>query len=240
MKLTDFTTLTFDCYGTLIDWETGIVAELRAWAGRHGVAASDEALLEAYGQYEHARETENPEMVYPEILAQVHRDLASRFGVTPDEGEAAAFGQSIHRWPAFPDTPDALRYLKGHFKLVILSNVDRASFAKSNEKLGVAFDAIITTQDVGSYKPDLRNFHYMLEVLEGVGVAKSDILHTAQSLYHDHVPAAEIGLARAWIDRRRGKLGGGATVVPEGDIETNFYATNMADFVDQHKAALAG
>ena len=237
MELTDFTTLTFDCYGTLIDWEAGIVAELRTWAARHGVEATDEELLAPYGPAEHARESGTPGMGYPDILAAVHKDVARHFEVEPDDTEAADFGRSVPRWPAFPDTAEALRYLKGHYRLAILSNVDRASFAESNKKLGVEFDLIVTAEDVGSYKPALGNFHTMLEQLAALGVTPNQVLHTAQSLYHDHVPAGKLGLARCWIDRRHDKPGGGATVLPGNAVETEFYATSMADLVAQHRAA---
>ena len=147
-----------------------------------------------------------------------------------------AFGSSVGNWPAFPDSASALGYLKQHYKLVILSNVDRLSFAASNKKLGVTFDAVYTAEDVGSYKPDPRNFTFMLEHLEAdLGISKSQVLHTAQSLHHDHVPAERAGLARAWIDRRFGQSGGGATVIPEKKPQVDFHFKSMAELAQAHR-----
>ena len=142
MRLSDFSVLTFDCYGTLIDWETGIFEALAPWLERAGLRPERDQLLEAFAQLEAAQQAATPALRYPELLAEVHRGLAERFGIAPDAQAAAAFGASVGDWPAFPDSAEALAYLKQHYRLVILSNVDRASFARSNRKLGVslAFD----------------------------------------------------------------------------------------------------
>lgn len=237
MKLTDFTTLTFDCYGTLIDWEAGILAVLRPWAAEHGLGSSDDALLETFGRHETRVQQENPAMLYSDVLRQVQRAVAGDLGAAQSDADAATLGASVGNWPAFADSADALAYLKRHYKLVILSNIDNASFARSNEKLGVEFDAIVTAEDVGSYKPDPRNFEYLLDRLAGMGIAKGDILHTAQSLYHDIPPAQRIGLATNWINRRHDKPGLGAT--PASDATPDFEHKSMAHFVEAHKTALA-
>ena len=234
MRLSDFKALSFDCYGTLIDWETGILEALRPLRESSGV--SDEQLLEVYGEVEHAVEIEHPQLIYSQLLEKVHAGLSRRLGVAENPDEAAKFGGSVGDWPAFPDSPDALRYLKKHFKLVILSNVDRASFAGSSRRLDVEFDYIFTAQDIGSYKPDLRNFEYLLSHLGEAGIARSDLLHVAQSLYHDHVPANRMGIASAWIDRRHDKAGGGATVLPDPMPHFDFRFTSMAEFSGAHRA----
>ena len=141
-------------------------------------------------------------------------------------------------WPAFPDSAAALAYLKQHYKLVILSNVDRTSFAGSNRRLGVAFDAIYTAQDIGSYKPDPANFRYMLDHLAALGNGPGDILHTAQSLFHDHGPARRLGLASAWIDRRQDQQGWGATPPPPEGAGYDFRFPSMAALVQAHQDAL--
>src|SRR4051812_6879556 len=161
MLLSQFKALSFDCYGTLIDWETGIVEALRPLRERGGARA--EEILDAYGPIEHAIEVEQPGLAYSHLLERVHERLCHQFGIPPDEVEAAKFSASVGDWPAFPDSPEALAYLKQHFKLIILSNVDRLSFAGSNRRLNVEFDCILTAQDIGSYKPDLRNFEYLLD-----------------------------------------------------------------------------
>ncbi len=239
MRLTDFNTLTFDCYGTLIDWESGIHTALQPLVAKVGTTLSRDAALEAFGQEEAAQEAETPRMIYSDILTAVHRRLAKAWDVAATEEEHQRFGASVPDWPAFPDSPDALAYLKQHFKLVILSNVDRVSFAGSNRRLGVTFDAICTAQDIGSYKPDLANFEYMLRHLAEMGVGKADILHTAQSLFHDHVPAKKMGLASAWIDRRHAQAGWGATPQPAEEGRYDFRFESLGAMAEAHRAALA-
>jgi 2-haloalkanoic acid dehalogenase type II len=235
MRLHDFKVLTFDCYGTLIDWESGILAALRPLLGKLGGRIADEPALEAFARHESAIEAETPGLNYRKVLAEAHRRLAKEWGAPVDEAAATRFGDSVPDWPAFPDSAAALAALKQHYKLVILSNVDRASFAESNKKLGVTFDAICTAEDIGSYKPDRRNFDYCLKtVKEKLGFAQSNILHTAQSLFHDHQMAKEVGLATCWIDRRMGKVGGGATK-PVGAVKTDFHFPSMAALVEAHR-----
>ena len=238
--LSDYTTLTFDCYGTLIDWESGIwdaYQPLIAASGRVDITRAK--ALVSHAGLESAQQTATPGMLYPELLARVHGSFAHHCGIETTSEMDAGFGASIAHWPAFPDTADALRRLKQHYKLVILSNVDRAGFAASNAKLGVAFDAIYTAEDIGSYKPTARNFEHMLERLEADhGVAPGQILHTAQSLYHDHVPAGDFGLARAWIDRQGLSKGGawGATAEVAERPKVDFLFPTMAAMADAVEA----
>lgn len=227
MRLSDFSVLTFDCYGTLIDWETGILAALAPLAARAGLA--EQAVLEAYAAAESAQEHATPQAKYSDLLTMVHRRLAELWGVAASEAEHAAFGASVPDWPAFPDSAAALAALKQHYRLVVLSNVDRTSFAGSRKRLGDVFDAVYTAEDIGSYKPDLSNFRYMLAQEAAAGIAPAQILHTAQSLYHDHVPANAMGLTSAWIDRRAGKPGAGATPVPAGGVSWQFRFTTLAE-----------
>lgn len=234
MRLTDFKVLTFDCYGTLIDWESGILAALRPLLGKLGGKVDDEAALAAFARHESALEKAQPGLNYRKILAACYRGLAQEWNAGITAAEAERFGNSVPDWPAFADSAAALAYLKQHYKLVILSNVDRASFTESNKKLGVVFDAICTAEDIGSYKPDKRNFDFALKaVKEKLGFAPKDILHTAQSLFHDHQTAKAIGLATNWIDRRMGKSGSGATAPVEA-VKTNFHFPSMAAFVEAH------
>ncbi len=166
MKLSDFRVLTFDCYGTLIDWESGIWDAYQPLLRVNGSDAITRSIaLEAHAESESAQQAETPGMIYPEVLTAAHVGLAQRFGLRTNAELNQAFGASVPHWPAFPDTADALRTLQKHYKLVILSNVNRDGFAASNRKLGVTFDAIYTAEDVGSYKPNPRNFDYMLERL---------------------------------------------------------------------------
>jgi 2-haloalkanoic acid dehalogenase type II len=175
-------------------------------------------------------------MAYPDLLAEVHGQLAVEWGVARNLVEDAAFGASIGGWPAFSDAIEALGYLKQHFRLVILSNVDRASFRATNERLGVRFDAVYTAQDIGSYKPNRRNFLYLLDRLKEQGVPQEKLLHVAQSLFHDHMPANALGLASAWIDRRHDVGGGGATAPAAGGGRYDFRFTSLGALAEAHRA----
>ena len=188
MQLTDFKVLSFDCYGTLIDWETGITLAVQSLLARTGKALGRDQVLETFARHEAAQESETPSMIYSELLSVVHTRMAKEWGLEPKAEESEAFGNSIRNWPAFADSPEALQYLKQHYKLVILSNVDRESFKASNVRLEVEFDYIFTAQDIGSYKPNPRNFEYLIQKLGQAGFQKHEILHTAESLFHDHLP----------------------------------------------------
>lgn len=240
MKLSDFKVLTFDCYGTLIDWESGMVAALKSLTGRISTFLSRDEVLEAHARHESAQQLQTPTMKYSELLAVVYRRLAEEWNVPVSWEECEAYGRSVKDWPAFPDSAEALTYLKKHYRLVILSNVDNTSFAHSYAKLGVAFDAIYTAQDIGSYKPSSRNFDYMIEKLSSLGIVKSDILHTAESLFHDHAPANRHGLASCWIYRRHGQQGFGATMNPGAIPKHNYRFNSMADLVAAHRKETAG
>ena len=232
-RLTDYSVLTFDCYGTLIDWEGGIWDALQPLIMQGGGSAvTRKAGLLAFARFENQHERAAPELRYPELLARVHRSIAEGFGIATSDALDEAFGASVPLWPAFPDTADALRILKQHYKLVILSNVHRDGFAASNRKLGVEFDAIYTAEDIGSYKPANANFEYLLAHLKSdLGMDKADILHTAQSLHHDHTPAKRFGLANVWIDRQRLSEGGswGATEKVEAVPATDFVFFSMEE-----------
>jgi len=229
MRLTDFKVLSFDCYGTLIDWETGISQALAPLAARSGQAFTRDQILEAHARHEAAQEAETPAVPYPEVLARVHDRIAREWGVAPRPEEALAYGNSVKDWPAFADSAPALQYLKRHYKLVILSNVDRESFKASQARLQVDFDHVFTAQDIGSYKPDPRNFEYMIRELGKAGFRKQEILHTAESLFHDHLPANQAGLASAWIHRRAGQEGTGATHPPAHMPHCDFRFVSLAD-----------
>lgn len=235
-RLADFKVLTFDCYGTLIDWESGIWDAFQPLLMRNACETVTRTLaLEAFAGFETRQEKETPGMIYPELLARVHRATAEHFGLETNGELDEAFGQSLPLWPAFADTADALRILKRHYKLVILSNVNRDGFAASNRKLGVVFDAIYTAEDVGSYKPDPKNFDYLIENLHrDLGLERTDLLHTAQSLHHDHVQAKAHGLANAWIDRQRLSEGGhwGATAAVDERPDIDFVFFSMLEMAD--------
>jgi putative hydrolase of the HAD superfamily len=191
-----------------------------------------DALLETYGEAEATTERERPGARYPEIIAKSIIATGAAHGIEVPDDLAAEIGDSVPEWPAFPDSEEALRRLEQRYRLIILSNVDRQSFAGSSSRLGVEFDAVLTAEDIGSYKPDPRNFEALLAKIADMGIAPDRLLHVAQSLFHDHVPAKATGLATVWIDRRAGKAGAGATPLPGNAPEPDWCFTSLADFAD--------
>jgi 2-haloacid dehalogenase len=230
MDLTDYEALSFDCYGTLIDWEAGIAAVLRPWAGSAGLDVADEELLLAYAGNEAAVERETPTALYPEILAAAFRRTGDALGAAVSDEWAHRLGDSVPDWPAFPDSADALALLARRYKLIILSNVHRTGFAGSNQHLRGDFAAIITAEDVGAYKPAENHFRALDETLADLGVARSGLLHVAQSLFHDHVPAKREGLPSIWINRRHDHPGWGATPEPSDEWSYDLEFKSMREF----------
>lgn len=234
--LTDYHALTFDCYGTMIDWESGIWDAFQPLImGNKRNDITREVALNAFARIETAQELSTPKMLYPELLSNVHRKMAIEYELESSDTLDQAFGSSVPHWPAFPDSADALRLLKKHFKLVILSNVHVDGFAASNKKLGIEFDAVYTAENVGSYKPNAANFDYLLsEIKSDLGIEPSQILHTAQSLHHDHVPATKAGLDKAWIDRQglANSENWGATAVVENRPEVDFRYSSLMEMAE--------
>jgi 2-haloacid dehalogenase len=219
-----FDVLTFDCYGTLIDWETGILAGLRAMTSSKHPDLADDDMLERYARAEATVEAGGCRR-YREVLARAAEIVCRELDLDPDPGALAAFGGSVGDWPAFPDSADALARLHERFALAVITNCDDDLFAASNRRLGVTFDHVITAEQVGAYKPDTRNFEV---AFERIGVPRERILHVAQSLFHDHVPAKRLGMTTAWIDRRQGLAGSGAT--PPAEASPDLAVPSMAAF----------
>jgi 2-haloacid dehalogenase len=232
MKFDDFRVLTFDCYGTLIDWETGILAVLRPWAARAEISASEAEILGAFGEAESAAEHDLPTALYPEVLRATHAGIAKHFARPADSEAADLLGKSVGDWPPFADTTDALKRLQRRFKLIVVSNVDRESFARTQKKLGIIFDAVVTAEEVGAYKPDAKMFRRAMEVAKEFGAEPKNILHVAQSLYHDHVPAKSFGLKTVWVRRpsKRGEFG--ATRDPGVDVKPDLVVHSLNELAD--------
>ncbi|KAM0427189.1 hypothetical protein ACHAPT_007616 [Fusarium lateritium] len=233
-RLSDFRLLSFDVYGTLIDWETGVLNGLKPLLDANNATFSREQLLTIHHELECAQQEKTPDMKYSELLTTIHPQIAERLGLPrPSAEQDKAFGGSIGTWPAFPDTVEALRRLGKHYKLVVLSNVDRESFSGSNSGplQGVPFDLIITAQDVGSYKPDPRNFEHMLREVEArFGIPKAQVLQTAQSQFHDHQPAKKKGIKSSWIERPGAIMGNRENPVYDWRFDT---LGDMADALDK-------
>lgn len=209
--------LTFDCYGTLIDWEQGILAAVRPVLEAHGVSVGDDAILECYAGLESAAE-QGPFRPYKAILQQVMQGFGERWQFVPSQHALQSLAASVAHWPPFPDTVAALEKLSQRYRLAIISNIDENLFAQSARHLQVSFDWIITAERTRSYKPALHNFQV---ALEHIGRPKTSILHVAQSLYHDIAPASQLGLSTVWVNRRHGQTGTGATPVAQAtpDLE---------------------
>ncbi|KAF2027965.1 HAD-like protein [Setomelanomma holmii] len=232
-KLTDFKLLSFDVYGTLIDWERGVVTALEPALKKSNKTDIDpKHILKVCHALEAPEQSANPSLKYSELLTVVHPGLCKELGLQePTKQESEAFGASIKDWRAFPDSVEALKRLSKHYKLVVLSNVDNASFlANRQASTGLRdfqFDAIYTAEMIGSYKPDHKNFEYMLKrVKEDFGVEKYEVLQTAQSQFHDHHPAKEMGIESSWIYRP------GAIMGNRDDPVWNWKFDTLADMAD--------
>jgi 2-haloacid dehalogenase len=235
VRLSDFKVLSFDCYGTLIDWESGMLQALAPIAAKAPRKLGRDEILESHARCEAAQQQQTPGLKYSLLLAIVAKRLAEEWQAQVSWSDCTAYGQSVKDWPAFPDSAASLAYLRQHYRLVVLSNIDNDSFAASNARLGVNFDAVYTAEDIGSYKPSAANFTYMLSHLNVLGLGPNDILHTAQSLFHDHVPATQAGLARCWIDRRHATGGFGATARPDEMPKVDFHFHSLAAMVEAHR-----
>jgi len=225
IELGRFRALTFDCYGTLVDWESGIVEFASAHLPGH---QAPEPVLAAFAALETKAQQADPAARYPVILERVWTELASRFGWPVDPAVARAFGSSVPTWPPFRDTASALAELKGRFVLGVLSNVDEASLRGSLAALGNPFELVVTAEAVGSYKPAPGHFEEALRRLADRGIAKSEVLHVAQSKFHDIQPARALGIHTLWIDRRQGRPGG---ATPEVRIVPDFALHSLAELV---------
>lgn len=221
-----FDALTFDCYGTLIDWESGLLAGLRPVLAAHGITADDEALLQIYAGFEADAEA-GPYLTYRDVLGAGLRGVGATLGFVPTDDEVAAFGGSVVDWPAFPDSAAALARLAARYRLGVITNCDDDLFAASNRRLGVTFDWIVTAQQARGYKPRIANFELAFERID---VPRDRILHVAQSLFHDHVPAKALGMTTVWIDRRHDRPGSGATPPANATPDATF--PSLAMFAD--------
>jgi 2-haloacid dehalogenase len=227
IDFTAFDALTFDCYGTLIDWETGILDALRPVLDAHRVERDDSALLEAFARHEAALEA-GPYLSYRAVLAGSLQGIGQDLGFEPTEAELERFSVSVGDWPAFPDSAAALERLRTRFRLGVITNCDDDLFARSDERLAGGFEWVVTAQQAGGYKPGLRGFEL---AFERIPLPRERILHVAQSLFHDHVPAKQqLGMTTVWIHRRDGREGFGAT--PPADAQPDLAVPDMKAFAE--------
>jgi 2-haloacid dehalogenase len=221
-----FDAVTFDCYGTLIDWEQGILNALQPVLAPHGIDTTEDELLERYARHEAALEA-GDYLPYRDVLARSLRGVCEELGLSPSDADARAFARAVGDWPAFHDTAPALRRLHERFALGVVTNCDRDLFALSNRRLGVSFDWVVTAEDARAYKPSLTPFERAFETID---VPRDRILHAAQSLFHDHVPAKQLGLTTVWVDRRHDRDGFGAT--PAAAATPDLTVPDLRTFAD--------
>lgn len=232
MKILEKKVLSFDCYGTLIDWETGLIKALRN-LDLNGLASNtDDELLALFANVEHVVEEDNAHLKYQEILYQVAKRISHDLGISSSEEQLTSFAKSVLDWEPFEDTVKALAKLSQKFKLVILSNIDNESIAVSAQKLGNPFFKILTAEDIGAYKPSHKVFEHLFSTMELEGIGKNEILHVAQSLYHDHLPAFQLGLDSVWINRRHNKEGQGASKEVDKKYVPELQFKSLEEFVE--------
>jgi 2-haloacid dehalogenase len=226
MDFSRFTTISFDCFGTLIDWEAGILPTLRRVLANHDQSLSDAEILELYGELE-ARAESGPYQSYKDVLESVVHGFAERFHFTATPAETRSLHESVPSWPPFLDTVAALRQLQQRYKLAVISNIDDDLFAQTQKHLGVKFDEVITAQRARSYKPSLNNFQIALRML---AISPEQLLHAGQSVYHDVVPAASLGISTVWVNRKSARPGVGPVRASIGkpDLEVPDLASLVA------------
>lgn len=222
--------LSFDCYGTLIDWETGLLELLRPWFSDAGIEIADDLILLAFGTYSERHQNVRPALLYPEVLRRTWRDIEAHFGMTLDSEKAEKLARSVPKWPAFADTTGALNRLATRFKLVILSNIDDGSIAETRKTLAVPFHAVVTAEQVGAYKPEKRHFERMFQLLKDDGIEPCELVHVGQSRFHDIEPADELGLQTVFIYRRHKKGGVGASIA--ANIEPDLLLNSLVELAD--------
>lgn len=238
MRLKDFEALSFGCCGTLIDRDSGIHAALRPLLSAGNITLQRQDVLAVFARYEAAQQAKTPAMLYSEVLAEVHRRLAKEWGVLLSDDMHALFGQSVAQWPVYADAPAALQYLKRYFRLIVLTNIDKGSFARNSRRLETPFDAVFTAQEIGSFKPDPRNFEYLIARLGDLGLRKEAALHVGASLERDQVPAGRCGLGFARIDRQRQAAGSAGTPTPSQGARGQFHFPSIVDMVKAHQEEL--
>lgn len=237
MWLTGFKVLSFGCYGTLIDRDSGIWTALRPLLASGHMRLPRSEVLAAFDRHELAVAGDSPELSYSELLARAHSILAKEWGALSSDAEHTLFGRSVPKWPAFADVPAALQYFKRYFKVAVLTNGDRDSFAGSSRRLGIRFDLVCMAEEAGSYMPDPRNVRFLLKKLAGLGYAAGDVLHVGASTRRDLAPTKDSGLATAWIDRRSTDADADKVASAEGTPFGPRFSS-VADLVRAHQEEL--
>ena len=238
IDFTRFKACTFDCYGTLIDRDTGISELVRPWLADMHSQVPPDLVVSTFALMQARHQQTRPALLYPEVLRRSWRDIEEQFGWDENPAYATAFAQSVPSWPPFSDTVESLKYLARHYRLGILSNVDNTSLAGTLKLLEVPFAFTVTAEDVGSYKPGLAHFEEAFRRLAATSIRKDEILHIAQSKHHDMIPGRHLGLTTVWVNRRYGKKGTGATLA--ATAEPTLTVNSLAELVTLHKVGQSG
>ncbi len=228
--------LTFDCYGTLIDWETGITEVVRPWLAELDPRLPPDLLLTSFALMQAKFQQIRPVLLYADVMRRTWCDIEGTFGWQTDPAHANAFAESVGTWPPFPDTVESLRYLERFYRLAILSNVDNSSLGKTLKLLQVPFALTVTAEDAETYKPSLALFNKAIAMLDDMGISRNEILHVAQSKHHDINPGRELGLTTVWVNRRQGQKGSGATLATEA--EPHLTVMSLEELVELHQAQI--
>jgi len=234
IEFSRFKVLTFDCYGTLVDWDSAISELVQPWLAEMGSQIPPDLVVSTFALMQPKHQQTRPTLLYPEVLRRSWRDIEDQFGWDENSHRADEFARSVSHWRPFPDTVESLRYLSRYFTLAILSNVDNASLAGTLKMLEVPFLFTVTAEDVRSYKPEQPHFDAAIREAAQHGVSQSEILHVAQSKHHDIFPGNRLGLTTVWVNRRRGKKGTGATLAATAN--PTLTVNSLAEFVDLHKS----
>ena len=236
IEFAKYRALSFDCYGTLIDWETGIKELVLPWLKNLDPQPPPDLLLTSFALMQAKFQQVRPVLTYADVLRRTWGDIEGTFGWQPDPAHADSFADSVGTWPPFADTVESLQYFQRFYRLAIFSNVDNSSLSKTRKLLQVPFALTVTSQDAGVYKPSLALFEKAISRLDQMGIARNEILHIGQSKHHDVNPGRELGLTTVWVNRRHGQKGSGATLAT--DAEPHLTVTSLAELVSLHKAQL--
>jgi 2-haloacid dehalogenase len=237
IDLSQFKVLTFDCYGTLIDWDSGICDLVQPWLREMDSPVPPDLVVSTFALMQAKHQQTRPTLPYPEVLRRSWRDIEEQFGWSENSVQADEFARSVPYWRPFADTVESLHYLSRHFDLAILSNVDNASLAGTLRMLDVPFLFTVTAEDVRSYKPEQPHFDAAMRELSQRGISKQKLLHVAQSKHHDITPGNRLGLTTVWVNRRHGKRGTGATLA--ATAEPDLTVNSLAELVELHKSTQA-
>lgn len=224
-----FRAISFDCYGTLVDWETGILEAMGALLERRDASRDVATILESFARHEAHLESQRPMIPYSGVLARAAKGMGRDWSVVVSDEDAVEFAVSLRRWPLFADVLPALRLLAQQHVLAILSNVDRTSFSHTERQFEGLIDVACIAEETGAYKPAPEAFEALLAALSARGIAKTEVLHVAQSMFHDHEPARCMGLATCWIDRRHGQAGWGAVPAPSQEIQCDYSIVSLME-----------